>query len=239
MQKIYKLLTLKYNQPTLCHNLKLYKKGCNISSVCKKLCHKLYGNFWSLPIPSHWQKYLLMKFMTSLLKLTNWKDDNYNSILVIIDRLTNMVYYEPIKTNIDIPRLVKVIIDMMVKYLSFPNLIVTNRSSIFSFKFQLLFSYFSGIKRRLFPWFQPQTNGQRKRKNNIIELYFQAFVNLPQNDLAKLLPMTKFIYNNTENAITGHMLFELNYGYQLRMSFKKNINPSFYSEIAYKLVAKL
>ena len=42
-----------------------------------------------------------MGFLTSLLILTNSKRDNYNFILVIIDRLTKMMHNKPIKITID------------------------------------------------------------------------------------------------------------------------------------------
>ncbi len=35
-----------------------------------------------------------MDFVTGLPVSTNWKGDTYDSILVIVDRLTKMVYYE-------------------------------------------------------------------------------------------------------------------------------------------------
>ena len=36
-----------------------------------------------------------MNFVTGLPIWTNWKGDNYDSILVIVDRLTKIVYNEP------------------------------------------------------------------------------------------------------------------------------------------------
>ena len=36
---------------------------------------------------------------------TDWKDTSYNSIFVVIDRLTKMVYYEPMQITIDAPAL--------------------------------------------------------------------------------------------------------------------------------------
>ena len=44
-----------------------------------------------------------MDFVTGLLLSADWKSDNYDSILVIVNRLTKMVYYEPIKVTIDAP----------------------------------------------------------------------------------------------------------------------------------------
>ena len=58
-----------------------------------------------------------------------------------------------------------------------------------------------------------------------MEAYLQAFVNFDQNDWAKLLLMAEFAYNNAKNASTGHTLFELNCGYQPRMSYEEEVNP--------------
>ena len=39
----------------------------------------------------------------------DWKGENYDFILVIIDRLTKMIHYEPVKVTIDALRLAGVI----------------------------------------------------------------------------------------------------------------------------------
>ncbi len=53
-------------------------------------------------------------FVTGLSISANWKGDSYDSILVIINRLTKMVHYEPVKVTIDVLGLAKVIIDVVV-----------------------------------------------------------------------------------------------------------------------------
>ncbi len=70
-----------------------------------------------------------------LLASTNWKDESYDSIMVIVDCLTKMVYYKPIKVTINIPDLAKVIIDMIVYYHDIPKLIVIDQSLLFISKF--------------------------------------------------------------------------------------------------------
>ena len=52
--------------------------------------------------------------MTSLPISANWKDDSYNSILVIVNWLTKLVYYVPIQVTIDPSDLAKVIIDVVI-----------------------------------------------------------------------------------------------------------------------------
>ena len=72
-----------------------------------------------------------------------------------------------------------------------------------------------------------------------MEAYLRAFVNFEQNDWGRLLSMVEFAYNNTMNASTGHTPFELNCGYHLRMSYKKDINPRSQSKLVDELSAEL
>ena len=166
-----------------------------------------------------------MDFMTGLLVSINWKGDNYNSILVIVDQLTKMVHYKPVKITINVPRLAEVIIDMVMHHHGFFNLIVTNQGFLFTSKFWSLLCYFFGIKHQLSTAFYLQTDSQTKRQNSTIEAYLQVFVNFEQNNWAKLLPMAKFAYNNTKNASTGHKFFELNCSYHPCVFFKEDTNP--------------
>ena len=72
-----------------------------------------------------------------------------------------------------------------------------------------------------------------------MQAYLQAFVNIEQNDWARLLPIAKFTYNNVKNSITGYTPFELNCGYHLSVSFEEDTNPCSRSKLADKLSAEL
>ena len=163
-----------------------------------------------------------MDFVTSLPISTDWKRDSYNSILVIVDRLTKMVYYKLVNLIIDALGVAEVILDVIVRHHGLSNSIVTDRGSLFTSKFWSSFCYFLGIKRRLSTAFYLQIDGQTEWQNSIIETYFQAFINFKQNDWAKLLPIAKFAYNNAINMSTGHMPFELNCGYYSPISFEED-----------------
>ena len=166
-----------------------------------------------------------MDFVTGLPLSADWKGDSYDSILVIVKRLTKMVHYKPVKVIIDAPGLAKVIINVVVRHHSLPDSIVTNRGLLFTSKFWSLLCYFLGVKRRLSTAFYPQIDGQTERQNSTMEAYLRAFVNFEQNDWARLLPMAEFAYNNAKNASTGHTLFEWNYSFYPRMSYKEVDNP--------------
>ena len=180
-----------------------------------------------------------MDFMTGLPLSADWKGDNYDSILVIVDQLTMMVHYKLVKVTIDASGLAEFIIDVVVWHHGLPDSIMTDRSSLLTSKFWSSLCYFLGIKQRLSTVFHPQKDGQTKRQDSTIEAYLRAFVNFEQNDWAKLLLMVKFAYNNAKNASTGHTPFELNYGYHPRMLYEEDVDPHSQSKLADKLLVEL
>ena len=171
IEKTRELIARKYYWPTLHHDVEDYVRGCDVCLALKAVWHKPYGDLQSLPIPTHRWKDLLMDFVTSLPILTDWKEDNYNSILVIVDRLTKMVYYKPVKVTIDAPGLAEVIINVVVRHHDLQDSIVTDQESLFTSKFWSSLCYFLGIKRKLSTAFHSQTDGETERQNSTMENY--------------------------------------------------------------------
>ena len=119
----------------ICHDVEDYMKGCNICLALKIICHKPYEDLQFLLVPTHRWKDLLMHFDTGLSILTDWKGDSYDLILDIVDQLTKMVHYEPVKITIDAPGLTEVTINMIVRHYGLLDLSVTNRRLLFTSKF--------------------------------------------------------------------------------------------------------
>ena len=82
-----------------------------------------------------------------------------------------MVHYELFKVTINAPGLAEVIIDVVMRHHGLPDLIVTDRGSLFPSKFWSSLCYFLGIKQRLSSAFDPQTDRQIKRQNSTMEVY--------------------------------------------------------------------
>ena len=162
IDKTKELVGRKYYWPSLRRDVESYVRGCDVCLASKVVRHKPYGDLQSLPIPTHWWKDLSMDFVTGLPLSSDWKSDSYDSILVIVNQLTKMVHYEPVKVTIDVPGLAEVIIDVIVWHHSLPDSIVTDRGSLFTSKFWSSLCYFLGVKRRLSIAFHPQTDGQTK-----------------------------------------------------------------------------
>ena len=99
-----------------------------------------------------------MDFVTELPVSNDWKGKSYDFILVIVDQLTKIVHYEPVKVTINALGLAKVIFNIVVWHHSLLDLIVSNKGLLFTSKFWLLPCYFLGIKRRLSTAFHSQTD---------------------------------------------------------------------------------
>lgn len=109
----------------------------------------------------------MIKFLVS----SNYKGKTYNLILVIVNQLTKIVYYKPVKITINATNLVNIIINIVVHHYGLLDLIISDCSLVFTSKFWLSLYYFLGIKWRLSTTFYPQKNGQTKRQNSTINTY--------------------------------------------------------------------
>ncbi len=77
-------------------DIKKYVQGCDICMSSKAQKHKPYVSMSALPVSIWKRKDLSMDFVTRLPKSKDSRGIEYDLILVIVDRLTKMVHYEPL-----------------------------------------------------------------------------------------------------------------------------------------------
>lgn len=61
--------------------------------------------------------------------------------------------------------------------------------------------------------YHPETDGQTKHMNQILEQYLHMYINYQQDNWFDLLPLAEFTYNNTEHTVTHVTPFFANKGY--------------------------
>ena len=224
IEKMQELVARKYYQETLRHNVEFYVRGCNVCLASKTIRHKPYGNLQQLPVPTYCWKDLSMDFVMGLPQSADWRGNGYDQILVIVNWLMKMIYYELVQTTITALALAKVILNIVVRHHGLPDSIVSDRGSVFMSKFWSSLCYFLSIKRKLSTAFHPKTDGQTEWQNSTMEAYLRAFVNYKQNNWARLLPMVEFAYNNAKHASTQYTSFELNCEYYPCVSYKEDVD---------------
>jgi len=89
----------------------------------------------------------------------------YDSILVVVDRLTKMVYFIPTIEKISAEELARLFRDNMWKLHSLPESIVSDREPQFMAELIRELNQMLGIESKMSTAFHPQTDGQTKRVN--------------------------------------------------------------------------
>src|SRR5882724_7062382 len=80
-----------------------------------------------------------------------------------------------------------------------------------------------GIKANLSTAYHPETNGQTEWVNQILEQYLQVYINYQEDDWVNLLPLAKFMYNNTLHSATMVTPFFTNKGFHPKL--KVSLEP--------------
>ena len=165
-----------------------------------------------------------MNFVTNLLINRDWNEIKYDSILMMIDRLTKMIHYISIIKIINVENLTEVFIKKVVRLHDFSLFIIINKESLFILNFWSTFCYTMKIKRKFFIAFYPQTNEQIERQNNIIKQYFKTYVNFQQNNWMKLFLIIEFAYNNAKHVFIKMLFFKVMLEYSSKMTWENFMN---------------
>ncbi|KAK6213447.1 reverse transcriptase domain protein [Colletotrichum tabaci] len=190
-------------------------KDCEMCKKSKNSPHKPYGQLQPLPIPPEAWHSISLDFIVKLPKsrepLTKtW----YDSILVIVDRLTKYAYFIPYLESSTAEDLAYTFLKYIISNHGLPKEIVSDRDKLFTSKFWKSLISQLGADHKLSTAFHPQTDGQTERINQILEQYLRCYVNYDQDNWVPLLPMAQFAYNSAIGESTLHSPFYLNYGFQ-------------------------
>ncbi|WVZ89106.1 hypothetical protein U9M48_035559 [Paspalum notatum var. saurae] len=170
------------------------------------------GLLQPLKIPEWKWEEISMHFIVGLPRTQK----GYNSIWVVVDRLTKVAHFIPVNTTYSSARLAKLYISRIVCLHGVPKRIISDRGSQFTSRFweQLHDSIDSKL------WFStayhPQTDGQTERTNQILEDMLRACAIQDGTSWDKSLPYAEFSYNNCYQASLKKSPFEALYGRRCR-----------------------
>jgi hypothetical protein len=153
-----------------------------------------------------------MDFVVGLPKTRKGND----SIWVIVDRLTKVAHYLPVRTNYGGEKLAQLYVDNIVKLHGVPSRIVSDRGTQFTSRFWKSLHKTMGTKLDFSSAYHPQTDGQTERVNQIMEDMLRACVLTYGKDWEQSLPYAEFSYNNSYQASLGMSPFEALYGRKCR-----------------------
>jgi len=145
----------------------------------------------------------------------------YDSILVVVDRLTKIVHFIPTTEKMSAEGLARLFRDNVWKLHSLPKSIISDRGPQFAAGLMRELNEMLGIKSKLSTAFHPQTDRQTKRINQELEQYLRMFIDHRQEQWSEWLGTAEFAYNNKVHSSTRISPFKANYGQDPRMGFKE------------------
>jgi len=143
----------------------------------------------------------------------------YDSILVVVDRLTKMVHF-PTTEKTSAEGLTRLFRDNVWKLHRLPKSIISDRGPQFAAEIIRELNRILGIESKLSTAFYPQTDGQTERVNQELEQYLRMFINHRQEQWPDWLGTAEFAYNNKMHSSTKVSPFKANYRQDPRMGFE-------------------
>jgi hypothetical protein len=149
-----------------------------------------------------------MNFITDL-SFSKHRKIVYDSMLMMIDRYIKFSLYISSKKTWNAENLTNALIDEI--FIKFEKLvfIVTNRNSLFIFKFRLSLCYHLWIRLRYNIVYHSQIDEQIEKQNQTFESYLRNYVNYQQNDWIKWFNIVEYVYNNSLNNVLKQIFFQM------------------------------
>ena len=132
----------------------------------------------------------------------------YDSIWVIVDWLTKVAHFIPVKTTYNGPRLAQLYMEKIVCLHGVSKKIVSDRGTQFTSHFWQQVHSSLGTKLTFSTTYHPQTDRKTERINHILEDMLRACALQYGTSWNKSLPYAEFSYNNNYQKSLNMAPFE-------------------------------
>jgi hypothetical protein len=198
---------------------------CDVCQRVKTEHQKPSGLLQPLPIPEWKWENISMDFINGLPKTPRGND----SIWVIVDCLTKVAHFIPVRTTYGGDKLAKLYINNILKLHGVPKSIVSDRRAQFVSKFWRSLHQALKTKLDFNSAYHPQTDGQTERVNQVLEDMLRACVLTYGKSWEDNLAFAEFSYNNGYHTSLKKAPFEVLYG-------RKCHTPLMWSEVRDRVI---
>ena len=142
--------------------------------------------------------------------------DGYDSIWVIVDRLTKSAHFLPVKATYSVAKLAKLYVKHIVCLHGVPVSIVSDKGFVFTSRFLQMLQEAMGTILDFSTAFHPQTDGQSERTIQTLENMLRMCVMDLEDNWDEHLPLVEFAYNNSYHSSIEMAPYEALYGKKCR-----------------------
>ncbi|WVZ84812.1 LOW QUALITY PROTEIN: hypothetical protein U9M48_031799 [Paspalum notatum var. saurae] len=206
--KMYYDLKERFWWPGMKRAVAEYVAVCDTCQRVKAEHQRPAGLLQPLKVPEWKWEEITMDFIVGLPRTQK----GYNSIWVVVDRLTKVAHFIPVNTTYTGARLAELYIYRIVCLHGVPKKIISDRGSQFTSRFWEQLHDSLDTKLRFSTAYHPQTDGQTERTNQVLEDMLRACAIQYGTSWDKCLPYAEFSYNNSYQASLKKSPFEALYG---------------------------
>jgi predicted metal-dependent hydrolase len=203
-----------------------YVRNCHICRRFKASRNKYSELLNFLSISNRSWTDIIMNFVIELSKIKN----DFNAILMIIDRLIKMHHYVLCTAAEDetfAEKTAKLLISHVWKLHELSSIIISNREPQFMSLVWKTICQILKIDVKLSTTFHSEIDDQNEIVNQKIKRYLRSYCNYQQDDWFEWLSMIEFAFNAVISVSTELFAFMTNYEFEFRMSFdSSNANDS-------------
>ncbi|KAI3821490.1 hypothetical protein L1987_09058 [Smallanthus sonchifolius] len=210
--KMYQDLRQQYWWPGMKKDIALYVAKCLTCSKVKAEHQRPFGLLEQPEIPVWKWENIAMDFVTKLPRTSS----GYDSIWVIIDRLTKSAHFLPIREDYRVEKLARIYIDEIVSRHGVPLNIISDLDARFTSRFWQSLQTALGTRLDLSTAYHPQTDGQTERTIQTLEDMRRACVIDFGGNWDSHLSLIEFSYNNSYHTSINMAPFEALYGRKCR-----------------------
>nr|GEW42403.1 reverse transcriptase domain-containing protein [Tanacetum cinerariifolium] len=158
-----------------------------------------------------WER-IIMDFIVGLSRTPS----GYDSIWVIVDRLTKSAHFLPVKTTDIMEKLTQLYLKEFVCWHGVPISIISDRDSKFTSRFWWSLQEALGTRLDMSNAYHPETDGQSERTIRTLEDMLRACIIDFRGSWYRHLPLVEFSYNNSNHVSIKAASFEALYGRKCR-----------------------
>ncbi|WVZ88949.1 hypothetical protein U9M48_035416 [Paspalum notatum var. saurae] len=211
-EKMYQDLKQKFWWYGMKREVTEYVALCDVCQRVKAEYQKPTGLLQPFKILERkWEK-ISMDFIVGLPRTQS----GFDSICVVVDRLTKVAHFILVKTTYSGVKLAKLYMSRIVCLHGVPKKIVSDRGTQFTFHFWKRLYESMDTKLNFSSTYHPQTDGQTERTNQILEDMLRACALQYSTSWDKSLPYAEFSYNNSYQASIKMSPFQALYGRRCR-----------------------
>ncbi|KAJ0932532.1 putative nucleotidyltransferase, Ribonuclease H [Helianthus annuus] len=210
--KMYRDLKTNYWWPGMKRDIVKYVTKCLTCSQVKAEHQKPYGESQPLGIPLWKWEELTMDLVTKLPRTKK----GYDTIWVIVDRLTKSAHFLPIKEAYSSEKMAEIYMNEIVSRHGVPVSIISDRDTRFTSRYWQRFHESVGTRLHISTAYHPQTDGQSERTiQTLIDMLRACALDFGGN-WDDHLPLVEFSYNNSYHSSIQMAPYELLYGRKCR-----------------------